>query len=138
MLAGIEGVLNNGGPMQSIVYGDTNSTLAGALAAAKLHIPVTHLEAGLRSFNRRMPEEINRVATDHISTLLLCPTATAMLNARERRTEKQKHSDWGRHARCPQEALNRASRRILWSNSGSVRARKEYALVTLHRAENTR
>jgi UDP-GlcNAc3NAcA epimerase len=80
MLEQIETVLQKEQPHVVLVYGDTNSTLAGSLAAAKMHLPVAHVEAGLRSYNRHMPEEINRVLTDHLSTFLFCPTKQAIKN----------------------------------------------------------
>src|SRR5207237_4647121 len=80
MLAALAPILAERSPDVVLVYGDTNSTLAGGLVAAQAHVPVAHVEAGMRSFDRRMPEELNRVLTDHLSSLLLCSTPTAVAN----------------------------------------------------------
>ena len=80
MIETVEKVLIEERPDWVLVYGDTDSTLAGGIAAAKLHLPIAHVESGLRSFNRRMPEEINRIVVDHISELLLTPTDLATRN----------------------------------------------------------
>ena len=136
MLEGIEHALLAEKPAAVLVYGDTNSTLAGALAAAKLHIPVVHVEAGLRSFNRRMPEEVNRVLADHASDMLLCPTRTSVANLAAEGITTNVHLVGD----VMYDATLRATSR---SNTESailddLRLRPgEYALATLHRAENT-
>ncbi len=135
MLSRLEQVLIQERPDWVLVYGDTNTTLAGALAAAKLHIPVAHVEAGLRSFNRQMPEEINRVLTDHMAELLYCPTETAVqhLAAEGIRRGVVHVGDVMVDAlRFNRELAN--DRRILEELGMEPGT---YLLVTLHRAENT-
>ncbi len=137
MLEALEDVLIKEEPDCVIVYGDTNSTLAGALAAVKLHIPVAHVEAGLRSFNRRMPEEINRIVTDHISDLLLAPTETAVGNLMREGFERDRVCLVGDV--MYDAALFYAKRAE--ANSSILEsldlASKGYILATVHRAENT-
>ncbi|MFS1525549.1 non-hydrolyzing UDP-N-acetylglucosamine 2-epimerase [Microbulbifer sp. 2304DJ12-6] len=134
MLADIERVMLKEAPDRVLVYGDTNSTLAGALAAAKLHIPIAHIEAGLRSFDMRMPEEINRILTDQVSDVLFCPTTAAVDNlAREGFSDR------------PVKILNVGD---VMQDSALFFAKRAVApkglslpdgfiLATLHRAENT-
>lgn len=136
MLEKIESVLLSEKPDCVIVYGDTNSTLAGALAAAKLHIPVAHVESGLRSFNRRMPEEINRIVTDHLSSLLLCPTRAAI--------EQLQHEGITENVYFTGDVMLDAVQvfaAVAHEKSTALRdlgmAAKNFVLVTIHRAENT-
>lgn len=135
MLAAIENVLLKEKPDRVLVYGDTNSTLAGALAAAKLHVPVAHVEAGLRSFNRRMPEEINRVLTDHVSDLLFCPGATAVANLAAEGIRAGVHpvGDVMHPALMHAAAVARDKSDVLARLGLSAGG---YALATVHRAEN--
>lgn len=137
MIADVEQVLIRERPDAVLVYGDTNSTLAGALAAVKLHIPVAHVEAGLRSFNMAMPEEINRILTDRISRWLFTPTATAATNL--------KHEGFTENQIIPvgdvmfDVALHHGGR--VSANGGLLYqlglSPRKYLLATVHRAENT-
>lgn len=137
MLQRIEAVLLKERPDICMVYGDTNSTLAGALAAAKLHIPVAHVEAGLRSFNRKMPEEINRVVTDHVSDLLFCPTKTAVENLAKEGVTQGVHETGDVMYDCVLFYAEKA-KAIEEKTLGSLSMRsKSYYLATVHRADNT-
>jgi UDP-GlcNAc3NAcA epimerase len=137
MIEPIERVLVDIRPDWVVVYGDTDTTLAGALAAAKLHQPVAHVEAGLRSFNRRMPEEINRVLTDHVSELLFAPSATAVANLQREGLPAERIREVG-------DVMYDAV--LLFADAARTRAGlltslrlepRRYVLATVHRAENT-
>lgn len=137
MLAEVERVLFDEKPDVVLVYGDTNSTLAGALAAVKLHIPVAHVEAGLRSFNLQMPEEVNRILTDRISQWLFTPTILASQHLAREGVEPQRiipvgdvMFDVAMHYGAKVSPAGRVLQRLCLSP-------KSYVLVTIHRAENT-
>jgi UDP-GlcNAc3NAcA epimerase len=136
MLMAIEPILLAEKPDWVVVYGDTNSTLAGSLAASKLHIPVAHVEAGLRSFNRRMPEEINRLVTDHLSTLHFCPTATAVANLAAEGIVRGVHHVGDVMYDATLFAIDKAERSSTALLDLGLKP-KEYAVATVHRAENT-
>ena len=136
MLMNIEPIVIAQRPDFVCVYGDTNSTLAGALAAAKLNVPVAHVEAGLRSFNRKMPEEINRILTDHISSLLFCPTPVAVGNLEKEGISKNVHLVGDVMYDSVKQNAELADRQSKIHEKFSVRS-KSYALATVHRAENT-
>lgn len=119
-----------------MVYGDTNSTLAGALAASKLHIPVAHVEAGLRSFNMQMPEEINRILTDQVSDLLLCPTDTAVQNLKNEGFDNKPVQVLNVGDVMQDSSLLFAERAVKGDSLKEV-PDNSFILATLHRAENT-
>jgi len=147
MLERIESVLGKEKPGAVIVYGDTNSTLAGALAAAKLNFPIAHVEAGLRSYNRTMPEEINRVLTDHLSTFLFCPTDLAVRNLLKEGIKEERIKivrnvgDVMYDSILYYSKLAEKKSTILQDlsliNPQSAIRNPRYYLTTLHRAENT-
>ena len=137
MLEEIEGVIIKEQPDAVMVYGDTNSTIAGALAAKKLHVKVAHVEAGLRSFNIKMPEEVNRILTDRISDILFCPTDTALNNLKKEGFDNFdikiiKNGDVMQDAALHY-AKDAADKSYIINKLGL----KDYILCTVHRAENT-
>jgi UDP-N-acetylglucosamine 2-epimerase (non-hydrolysing) len=132
MLSAMDAVLDEHRPDWVLVYGDTNSTLAGAVSAVKLHLPVAHLEAGLRSFNRRMPEEHNRVLTDHAADLLLAPTEVAMGHLA--------HEGLADRSVLVGDVMTDVlylTRDALGDTAPPVPVQGEYLVSTIHRAENT-
>ena len=119
-----------------LVYGDTNTTIAGALVAAKLHIPIAHVEAGLRSFNRRMPEEINRIVTDKLSTALFCPTDSSVENLKQEGIEQGIYFSGDVMYDATLHFSDLAEQKLTKSDIGAPDS-GEYFLATIHRASNT-
>jgi UDP-N-acetylglucosamine 2-epimerase len=135
MLAGVEQSVIQERPAVVLVYGDTNSTLAAALAAAKLHVPVAHVESGLRSYDRAMPEEINRVVADHVADILFCPTVVAVENLRREGIVAGVHNVGDVMFDLACTALSPERERAALAAFGLQRG--AYTLATLHRAANT-
>ncbi len=136
MLMELEPLVLKEKPDVMMVYGDTNSTLAGALVAAKLHIPVAHVEAGLRSFNRHMPEEINRILTDHVSDWLFCPTETAVQNLKHDGVEENKIHQVG-DIMFDAALFYKEHLRPSPETHSFCAQHSDFVLCTIHRAENT-
>ncbi|WP_104490008.1 non-hydrolyzing UDP-N-acetylglucosamine 2-epimerase [Acinetobacter indicus] len=136
MLEAIEKICLESKPDRLMVYGDTNSTLAGALAASKLHIPVAHIEAGLRSFNMRMPEEINRILTDQVSDILFCPTETAVKNLKNEGFESKPVQVLNVGDVMQDSSMFFAERAVKGEALKAV-PESNFIVATLHRAENT-
>jgi UDP-GlcNAc3NAcA epimerase len=136
MLEALEPVVERERPDVMLIYGDTNSTLAGAIVAAKCHVPVAHVEAGLRSFNRRMPEEVNRVLADHVSTWLLCPTTAAIDNLAREGIKKGVHHVGDVMFDATLYARERARERSDILEKLQLRT-GAFLVATVHRAENT-
>lgn len=137
MMMGIEKILLDEKPNAVLVYGDTNSTMAAALAASKLHIPVAHVESGLRSFNMQMPEEINRIVTDKVSNLLFCPTQTAVDNL-----QAEGYSQSFYHIHLTGDVMYDAALFYFERSAPKIIEQlqlqnKQFILATIHRAENT-
>ncbi len=147
MVEGLESIYQKENPQAVLVYGDTNSTLAGALAAIKIHIPVIHVEAGLRSFNKEMPEEVNRILCDHMSTLLFTPTISGLENlVREglsKNTEHRASPDHPKVYHCGDIMFDNSLYFSALSSAKSVildelqLSKENYILVTIHRDSNT-
>jgi UDP-N-acetylglucosamine 2-epimerase len=137
MLQGIEEVLLKERPDWLLIYGDTNSTLAGAVAASKVMVPVAHVEAGLRSFNRRMPEEVNRVVADHLSNLLLCPSQTAVDHLTSEGILSNVHLVGDVMLDVLNWAKLRAAPNAAQTLAGFGVKPGQYLLATVHRGENT-